>query len=428
MVPLFVDTFFLIITFSCILVRKRLSLLLGNYILLNSFIIHSNTNKFLDNIRSNYFEIFVIVSDIICLIPFVVNIFAPDVQLVWTTVFRLLTLFVFGHLLRCSKVSPIFFTVRVALVRAGPRLLLPVFFFFCLNIVVSVILYYIEPCYNIDTCGSQWKDLLDASFYSLVTMCTVGYGNQTAQYITGRFLSVSLMIFGGAVFISLPLVIIGGEYDEAIALVDTFRKGNDDQRKKHAKLRLQAFKLLGLSGLCKGSVNQNNFNDNSMRKVTPFHEQSMRFSSKARITRLLTGSVHRFENSNSAIFKCNQNIRNILKLANKESNACNHLSPLLLICLTDLRGWIAILISHMDVAMEILNIEIESKSKDSGRVMQNLVKDRINSTNNIEIIEDELIEKKDSALFYIHKHFIRPLLVSFGICFYYYCYYCLLLL
>jgi hypothetical protein len=33
----------------------------------------------------------------------------------------------------------------------------------------------------------------------------------------------------------------------------------------------------------------------------------------------------------------------------------------------------------MDIAMEILNIEIDSKSSDSGRVLQNLVKDRITS-------------------------------------------------
>jgi len=417
MVPLCVDTFFLIITFVCIGFRKKLSLLLGKNILL--FLnFHYNTNIFPDNIRSNYFELFVIVIDIISLIPFIVNAIAPGVKLVWTTVFRLLTLFVFGHLLRCSKVSPIFFTVRVALVRAGPRLLLPVFFFFCLNIVISVILYYIEPCYNVDLCDYQWKDLLDASFYALVTMCTVGYGNQTAQYITGRFLAVLLMIFGGAVFISLPLVIIGGEYDEAIALVDTFRKGNDAQRKKHAKWRLQAFKLLGLSGLWKGSVNQNDVNDNNLKKVTPLPQQSMRLSSKMRISKLLSGTVHRFDHSNSAIFKCSQNIRNILKLANKESQTCNHLSPLLLICLSDLRGWIAVLISHMDIAMEILNIEIDSKSNDSGRVLQNLVKDRI--TSNEENVLNETFEKHEDALSYIHKQFIRPILVSFGIHLHYY--------
>jgi len=268
-----------------------------------------------------------------------------------------LTLLVFGHLLRCSKVSPFFFAVRTALVRAGPRLLLPVFFFFCLNIVISIVLYYIEPCYNIDLCGSQWKDLLDASFYSLVTMCTVGYGNQTAQYFSGRFLSVLLMIFGGAVFISLPLVIIGGEYDEAISLLDTFDKENEIQERKHAKLRTQAFKLLGLSGLCNQSF------------VSPDNSNTTRFTTKlnivarptitpaARITKLLSGKVHRYDISNSAIFKCNKNIRNILKLAENESKTCKRLSPLLLLCLSDLRSWVATLISHMDIAMEILDIE-----------------------------------------------------------------------
>ena len=304
--------------------------------------------------RHNYFELIVVFCDIVCLIPFVITIFNPRIELLWTTVFRLLTLLVFGHLLRCSKVSPIFFAVRTALVRAGPRLLLPVFFFFCLNIVISVILYYIEPCYNIDTCGGQWKDLLDASFYALVTMCTVGYGNQTAYYLTGRFLAVLLMIFGGAVFISLPLVIIGGEYDEAIALLDTFEKENEIQRKKHKKLRMQAFKLLGLfSHQSFISPDDNNMARRSAANKLP----AVPTNPVARISKLLSGKVHRHDISNSAIFKCNKNIRNILRLAEKESKVCRHLSPLLLLCLSDLRSWVAILISHMDIAMEILDIE-----------------------------------------------------------------------
>ena len=263
----------------------------------------------------------------------------------------------FGHLLRCSKVSPFFFAVRTALVRAGPRLLLPVFFFFCLNIVISIILYYIEPCYNIDLCGSQWKDLLDASFYALVTMCTVGYGNQTAQYFSGRFLSVLLMIFGGAVFISLPLVIIGGEYDEAISLLDTFDKENEIQKRKHAKLRTQAFKLLGLSGLCNQSFVSPD-NSNTARSTTKQNILARpTVTPAARITKLLSGKVHRYDISNSAIFKCNKNIRNILNLAENESKTCKRLSPLLLLCLSDLRSWVATLISHMDIAMEILDIE-----------------------------------------------------------------------
>lgn len=306
--------------------------------------------------KHNYFELFVVFCDTVCLIPFIITIFNPNIELVWTTVFRLLTLLVFGHLLRCSKVSPFFFAVRTALVRAGPRLLLPVFFFFCLNIIISVILYYIEPCYNVDICGGQWKDLLDASFYSLVTMCTVGYGNQIAQYFSGRFLAVLLMIFGGAVFISLPLVIIGGEYDEALALLDTFESEKETQKKKHLKLRTQAFKLLGLSGFCNSSFMTPTANNRSSSKNMTIVAKKATISND-RMAKLLSGKVHRFDTSYSAIFKCHKNIRAVLKLAENESKECRHLSPLLLLCLSDLRSWIAILISHMDIAMEILDIE-----------------------------------------------------------------------
>jgi hypothetical protein len=178
---------------------------------------HSENEEIAEELWHDKFTLFSMIGDILCIIPFVVRAaylqpntirLGQDLRVL----LRVLELLSVSRILRSTKDIPAIKTIRLALSRAAKHLVLPIFFFFAFNVFAAVLVYFSEPCYNIDTC--PWLDLFDASFFSVVTMTTTGYGDQVPYYLTTRMISLVIMIFG-ALFISLPLAIIGNEYDGA---------------------------------------------------------------------------------------------------------------------------------------------------------------------------------------------------------------------
>ncbi|RYG96628.1 hypothetical protein EON65_54120, partial [archaeon] len=169
--------------------------------------------------------------------------------------------------------------VTTAISNSIEHLILPLFFFFVFNITAAVFFYFAEPCYQIDRC--PWRDLFESTFFSIVTMSTskfggiyslwcmmydvyyilwymvygvwcivygvwcmvhsvyvafmfcfhhrhhhtsfpitslAGYGNQLPSYELGRLAAVLVMLFG-AIFLSMPLAILGNEYDKAWRMI-----------------------------------------------------------------------------------------------------------------------------------------------------------------------------------------------------------------
>ena len=149
-------------------------------------------------------------------------------------------LMITGHIMRLVQNIPAIMAIRVAIGRSGPHLVVPIFFFMVFNCTAAVFFYFVEPCYNLQTC--PWQDLFHTSFYSVVTMTTTGYGNQVLNhcshfsflfiyfiiyvfklvskfqkvpsYELARFVACCVMVFG-ALFMSMPLALIGNEYDDA---------------------------------------------------------------------------------------------------------------------------------------------------------------------------------------------------------------------
>jgi len=159
--------------------------------------------------------------DILSAVPFIISIAYVQKYHIdlrsgpnegYRVLMRLFELFACSRVLRYLKDIPSVWSIRTSLGRAAPHLVLPFFFFFVFNILAASLFYFIEPCYNNTAC--PWQSLFNALFYSVVTMTTVGYGNQVPAFELGRFVAVCVMIFG-ALFISMPLALIGNEYNEA---------------------------------------------------------------------------------------------------------------------------------------------------------------------------------------------------------------------
>ncbi|KAJ8601241.1 hypothetical protein CTAYLR_003248 [Chrysophaeum taylorii] len=108
------------------------------------------------------------------------------------------------------------YTAAEVLVQTVQRTAVPLLLPGCLLLLMAVffgsVVFMFEPCYNYDTC--QFQSLWTAMYYGLVTMTTVGYGDQVPGNGWARATTV-LMMLVGTFFLSMPLAIIGAEFDRA---------------------------------------------------------------------------------------------------------------------------------------------------------------------------------------------------------------------
>lgn len=147
----------------------------GRGIMVGFIICVSENNALLHELREDGLQVFMLFADIVGIIPFLVtaiylrpyDIPPNQLQNVITTLIELL---ITARILRLIKDIPAIRSIRIALLNSVDHLVLPVFFFFTFNITSGVFLYFLEPCFNIDSC--PWHDLFESSFFSIVTMTT----------------------------------------------------------------------------------------------------------------------------------------------------------------------------------------------------------------------------------------------------------------
>jgi hypothetical protein len=152
-------------------------------------------------------------------------------------ILRGLTLCIIMHVYRHVMHHTLIKIVSQSLQRTARHLVLPLFAFILFNITFGVIFYFLEPCYNISEC--HWHDLFEATVYSVVTMTTVGYGNQYPQVATTRFLAVLVMVFG-SLYLSMPLALMGNEYVEVMSELDEEKR----KEREAIELRLKGFEAI----------------------------------------------------------------------------------------------------------------------------------------------------------------------------------------
>ncbi|KAF0715080.1 Aste57867_3579 [Aphanomyces stellatus] len=102
--------------------------------------------------------------------------------------------------------------LRMAIAECIPPLLITLFFLITIVMMFATLLYYAEPCYDHRTC--PFTDIFNAGYFAMVTVATVGYGDQvpTLENPYSVLTSVVVMIFG-ALYLAMPLAIIGIKYE-----------------------------------------------------------------------------------------------------------------------------------------------------------------------------------------------------------------------
>lgn len=120
--------------------------------------------------------------------------------------------------------------------RTVQPLLLPVFFFFMFSFVLGALIWSLEPCYDYtnETLTCQFPSVYAGLYFTVVTMTTVGYGDQVPTFGETKFIAIFIMIFG-SLFLSMPLSVIGTEFE----LVWAEHKQRQLDKKKEAEAEIK---------------------------------------------------------------------------------------------------------------------------------------------------------------------------------------------
>ncbi|KAF0715240.1 hypothetical protein As57867_003485, partial [Aphanomyces stellatus] len=132
------------------------------------------------------------------------------------TIFRYLT---FLELIRTARVLVILRNVdgvkvlRLTLVQCFPPLMITLFFLVTLVMLFATMLFYAVPCYSSSSL-CPITDIFNAGYFVMVTVSTVGYGDQVVSTDDGVaiLITTGAMIFG-SLYLAMPLAIIGMTYE-----------------------------------------------------------------------------------------------------------------------------------------------------------------------------------------------------------------------
>ena len=126
------------------------------------------------------------------------------------------------RVLRVFKIFRSFSGTRILLETAAnslPPLTLTLMMLFMFFTVVASIIFIVQPCTGTPTDEAPmalctFTDALNAAYFVIITITTVGYGDQVPKVPVARFIAVVTMLFG-AVFLSMPIAVIGNHFESA---------------------------------------------------------------------------------------------------------------------------------------------------------------------------------------------------------------------
>jgi hypothetical protein len=91
-------------------------------------------------------------------------------------------------------------------------LMVPLVFLMTLIFVFSVLILFLEGCEDINECG--FDDLRGTMYFTVVTVTTVGYGDQSPSLDNETSMWVGMILmFVGITYMAMPIAVIGAEFE-----------------------------------------------------------------------------------------------------------------------------------------------------------------------------------------------------------------------
>ncbi|KAJ0412874.1 hypothetical protein ATCC90586_002504 [Pythium insidiosum] len=147
--------------------------------------------------------------DFAAILPFYTDlVFGEDKSFVILRLCRLLRIFKLAR-----NHSGTYILLRAIRASMAP-ISIALIFFMEIVLFFSVVMYMVDP--SVDHNKAGFSDLLSSGYFVVVTVATIGYGDitPTKGNVMARVFAV-MVIMSGTLFLSMPLAIIGTEFDRA---------------------------------------------------------------------------------------------------------------------------------------------------------------------------------------------------------------------
>lgn len=140
----------------------------------------------------------------------------------WIDVLSIILVFIFGFSASFFIVLRVFRPVRnlsqfriisETLTTSARLLSITTFFLGSVMVLVAMVTLSLESCYNINC---QFADGFNTLYFIVITMTSVGFGDQIPSTMPARLMAVIAMIVG-SFYLAMPLAIIGDKFDRAWA-------------------------------------------------------------------------------------------------------------------------------------------------------------------------------------------------------------------
>jgi len=152
--------------------------------------------------RDSYSQ-FLFFAEILSIVPYLVTIYyttgsrlvsLASLKLDETSrvILRFLEILSLARALRWHIEKPQVLFITKTIARIAHTLTLPLAAFTALNLILGIVYFYVEPCYDPLTC--TFPDLFSAFYYSVVITTGLGYSQPQVQSFAGRVISASSML------------------------------------------------------------------------------------------------------------------------------------------------------------------------------------------------------------------------------------------
>ena len=138
----------------------------------------------------------------------------------WIDVLSIVLVFIFGFSASFFIVLRVFRPVRnlsqfriisETLATSARLLSITTFFLISVMVFVAMVILSLESCYNVNC---QFSDGFNTLYFIVITMTSVGFGDQIPTAMPARLMAVLAMIIG-SFYLAMPLAIVGDRFDKA---------------------------------------------------------------------------------------------------------------------------------------------------------------------------------------------------------------------
>ncbi|OWZ21635.1 Voltage-gated Ion Channel [Phytophthora megakarya] len=191
---------------------------------------------------------------------------------------------------------------------AIPPLTITMFFLITVVMVFATAIFYAEPCYDLQTC--TFTDILNTGYFVMLTVATVGYGNQIPSlHNAGSLLLVCMVMIFGTIYFSMPLAIVGIKYELAWAEHDEFVRNSKLGLDNRRLLSKQFSSKLSIEASRRQLLNETT-NDQALERI---EAHTMKYASSM--------TCDRFYKLSQAILQVNSSLQCIISPTNAADTA-----------------------------------------------------------------------------------------------------------